>query len=277
MPVPPPKNVASSNGPVNSRTARLKAVQQAQQQPRPVSQTVRQHLTRLHNRQQLGAPLVQRLRAVPVAVRRRVPWVWGLALPSALGTGVAWVAHGGMWWLSWGLGLCGVLGLSGALVQHLQGRHDAPVPDAPQPIQVFDLETLSHLDQVLASMAHEVTPDHATALQALIDTIVRIAPVLGHAEVNEVFTQDDRFYVLECVRRYLPDSLHAYLQVPARARAVSVDAQTPSPDALLLTQLQQMHRKLLSCEQALDHASTEALQRQQRFLAAREKTGSFDV
>lgn len=275
MPVPSPKNVASSDGPVNRRTARLKAVQT--QPPAPASPTVRQHMMRLHNRQQLGAPLVQRLRAVPVAVRRRVPWLWGLAVPGMVGTGVAWVAHGGMWWLSWGLGLCGVLGGAGALVQHLQSRRDAPAPDPTSPVQVFDLETLAHLDQVLASMSNEMSADHAAALQALIDTIVRIAPVLGRAEVNEVFTQDDRFYVLECVRRYLPDSLQAYLQVPARARATPVDAQTPSPDALLLTQLQQMHRKLLSCEQALDHASTEALQRQQRFLAAREKTGSFDV
>jgi hypothetical protein len=272
MPLPPQKSKTTSNGPVNSRTARLKAVQQAQQQPRPVSQTVRQHLTRLHNRHQFGAPLVQRLRAVPVAVRRRVPWLWGLALPGVVGTGVAWVAHGGMWWLSWGLGLCGALGGAGVLVQHLQSRRDAPVPDAPKPIQVFDLETLAHLDQVLATMTNELSPTHAAALQALIDTIVRIAPVLGRTEVNEVFTQDDRFYVLECVRRYLPDSLQAYLQVPARARATPVDAHTPSPDALLLTQLQQMHTKLLSCEQALDHASTEALQRQQRFLAAREKS-----
>ena len=34
---------------------------------------------------------------------------------------------------------------------------------------------------------------------------------------DEHFTQDDRMFLVECLRRYIPDSLEAYLRVPHRA------------------------------------------------------------
>lgn len=84
------------------------------------------------------------------------------------------------------------------------------------------------------------------------------------------------FYVTECVRRYLPDTLQAYLQVPHHSRSqpapASLDAGTghaPGADELLAAAGLAANRTGPPGESPLTSASTEALQKQQRFLKAK--------
>jgi hypothetical protein len=75
-------------------------------------------------------------------------------------------------------------------------------------------------------------------------------------------------YVRELVRRYLPDTLTAFLQVPAAQR------DTPGTDGrsalvLLGEQLGLLQSELSRREALLVQVSTEALQQQQRFLQAK--------
>jgi hypothetical protein len=81
--------------------------------------------------------------------------------------------------------------------------------------------------------------------------------------------QDDRFYLGELVRRYVPDTLSAYLQVPAGQRNTVVPETSLSASALLDEQLALLQAELIRIEKLLVEGSHEALQQQQRFLSAK--------
>ena len=156
-------------------------------------------------------------------------------------------------------------------------RQSAATSLAEQPLlPLFDATALVKLDEVLHHLASEMTEAQLAPLRGLTDTLERMAPLMRRVGVNEQFTQEDHYYVTECVRRYLPDTLQAYLQVPRHSRSqpapASLDAgtgQAPSADELLATQLALLQTELGRREKALTSASTEALQKQQRFLKAK--------
>ena len=90
------------------------------------------------------------------------------------------------------------------------------------------------------------------------------------AAVDEHFRPEDRLYVNECLRRYLPDSLQAYLAVPAGQRALPLaDGQTAQD--LLLGQLTPLHQELLDREAKLAGQASAALLRQQRVRTAKAR------
>jgi len=75
--------------------------------------------------------------------------------------------------------------------------------------------------------------------------------------------------VIEAIRRYIPDTLSAYLQVPPAQRALPGPLAAPSADQLLLTQLALLQSELEQRERLLHAGSVEPLLRQQRFLQAK--------
>ena len=179
---------------------------------------------------------------------------------------------------SWLLGAAsvGLTGLAAGLWM-VARRQSAATSLAEQPLlPLFDATALAKLDEVLHHLASEMTEAQLAPLRSLADTLERMAPLMRRVGVNEQFTQEDHFYVTECVRRYLPDTLQAYLQVPRNSRAQPTPATlgagsepAPSADDLLSTQLALLQTELGRREKALNSASTEALQKQQRFLKAK--------
>ena len=106
-------------------------------------------------------------------------------------------------------------------------------------------------------------------LVSLKAAAVRVALALGGAPVDGDFTLDDRMYVIESLRRYIPDTLGAYLQVPAAQRPVPGAGEGPSANDLLQGQLALLQSELEQHEQRLHGSAVEALRRQQRFLQSK--------
>ena len=269
---------ASSSGPVNRRTVR----QPLEVSPPPQAHaSLRQRMAQVQARHRLGQPLSQRL-AVGGSNRLRG------ATPAASVGAAGALALGGVGLLlaglqaSWllGIGAMGLTGLAAGLWM-VARRQSAATSLAAQPLlPLFDATALAKLDEVLHHLASEMTEAQLAPLRSLADTLERMAPLMRRVGVNEQFTQEDHFYVTECVRRYLPDTLQAYLQVPRHSRSqpapASLDAGSgpaPSADELLATQLALLQTELGRREKALTSASTEALQKQQRFLKAKGAGG----
>lgn len=129
----------------------------------------------------------------------------------------------------------------------------------------------------------------AQALEALDALLVRAAPALPAAAAESVkaikaallmaqqpgalaaLAPQDRLFVTQCVARYLPDSLEAYLRLPAARRAEPLGEGQPSGDAVLAEQLTTLQQGLARRLQPLHDEAAEALLRQQRFLQAKSR------
>jgi len=117
-------------------------------------------------------------------------------------------------------------------------------------------------------MAPEVPEPIAVQLTSLKKLIVRIARHANTAVVDENFTMDDRLYLTECVRRYLPDTLQSYLAVPREQRdAAMLEGQSAAQ--LLSGQLDLLRAELEKRETGMGRSAAELLLRQQRFLQAK--------
>ena len=261
-PRPDPK-YASAARPVNRRTAPREAIP-----PQPAPVRVQQQLLSTQARQLLGAPLARQLgqqsshrSGTPLGPHHAV-----LALaPLAIVAG-AWIA----WQHSHisGLAVGGAMVVAGAaaLMWALRARRRAqPLAGAAPAGPVFDVQALARLDRVLELLAPDVPADTLARLVGIKSTLVRMAPLLATATANEHFTVDDRLYIAECVRRYLPDSLQGWLQVPAHLRA----SGSPTPQMLLDEQLGLLQTELTRREQKLGRGAAEQLLQQQRFLKAK--------
>nr|WP_315244240.1 hypothetical protein [uncultured Albidiferax sp.] len=255
-PSPDKQRFASASGPVNRRTA---APAPATPVVHPV---VQQKIARKALQHLLGSPLAEQL-AVPAAKaptpHDRIAVVVGLTLA---GTGVLLAGlQGAVVWAA-GSALAGAAVGAYALVQ----RRNTPVVAA---VSVWDPQALAALDKVLTALAPEVPAATLEQLVGIKTTLVRIAPLLATATVNQHFTQDDKFYLVELVRRYLPDTLAAFLAVPSGQREVPGAQGGPSALALLGDQLRLLHTELSRREVLLVQNTHGALEKQQRFLHAK--------
>lgn len=276
QPRPDPR-YASARGPVNRRTA----PRETPAAPPPVHAAVQQRLRRTHARQLLGAPLHRQLGQPPSRSGPRRPVsmrhaVLGLAPMVAL-VGV---------WLAWPPATLTALAIGGLLVASglgatawaLVDRHRARQArvDAASVAPVFDVQGLARLDAVLEELAPMVPPATLAQLGKLKATLVRVSPLLATTPINEHFTLDDRLYIAETVRRYLPDSLQGWLQVPAHLRETPGDGDGEeglSAQALLDRQLTLLQAELHQRERKLGRGAAEQLRQQQRFLDAKRSGG----
>ena len=272
-PQPPKDRYASGSAPVNRRTVRQPVVTEPVVRPHA---SVRQRLANAQAQHRLGGALSLRLQAHSgrVSGLQRGTGAMAIALAvagtvCAMGVLVAWLQQSVAGGVVAGVGACAAAG-AGWWWRCLR-RAEATVDAAALP-DVFDSAALAQLDDVLRQLASEVGHAHLQQLRALADTLARMAPLMRRTGVNEHFTHEDRFYVTECVRRYWPDTLQAYLRVPRSGRATpGADGQTA--DGLLTAQLHLLHQELHLREQGLVRASAEALAQQQRFLQAKGTPG----
>ena len=260
----PPKYVSAS-GPVNRRTA-----------PRPEPRIAPQVVTRLQQsklRNRMGGSLADQLRArasdanvVPLdratvgagvattasAVTLMLAWLQASGAVATLGL-AALAASGG--WLGWRL--------------HRRSRQASAGEAPPQPL--FDPASVATLDQALQALAGQIPEATAARLAAIKQLIVRIGTQPAAATVNEHFTMEDRLYVVECVRRYLPDSLQSYLKVPPARRDLPLQGEAESAVAQLDSQLALLQAELEQREARLARAAGEDLLAQRRFLESKSR------
>ena len=261
--------LVSGDGPVNPRTAlqheRGQGLQSQQTGQQPAQ--LRERMERVHARNRFGVSLQEHFLSTHTA--RQLP---ASGLQTGLGVGVACgilVAMLGGIQSSVVLTAAGlVLAACSALgwkVVHARAR--APSTQGVQPAVLFDPQTLAAFDEALRQAAAELDEPCAACLLAIKEAFQRISgqPVVQDAH----FTQEDRLYLRECLRRYVPDSLQAYLRVPVAQRQAPLPGNQPCARAALLQQLGLLLHEVQLREQKLGHSAAEQLLRQQRFLASK--------
>jgi hypothetical protein len=259
-PPPPDKQrYASGSGPVNRRTALPKST------PPVMHEAIRQKLARNAAQLSLGPPLAHL--AVPAAAPKPTKTTIALAV------GLALSASGGVL-ASVQASAAGMAAsaLSGGVVAAYAWVRRRKSPRLLTSC-ALDREVLAALDTTLANAAPQLPEATLATLLVLKSTIARVVPLLNTLVPGANFTQDDRHYVIELVRRYVPDSLAAYLHVPAAQRNMAGANGEPSALDLLNGQLALLQTELSSREQLLVQGTHAALQQQDRFLQSKRRIG----
>ncbi|MGV8804781.1 MAG: hypothetical protein ACWA6Y_07450 [Polaromonas sp.] len=265
---PPDSDYVRSPRPVNRRTAPRPGVKAAK--PAVLPAAVHGRLAAQRAQTRLGRPLAEQLRASRQtgSPTRLGPWhIVGGVMATAAGVALllAWIES------SWPLAAAagGALVAAGGLA--LYGRRAAAqASPAPEPTAtLFDEASLLAFDRLLAQRGASLPEAVQDRLVALKQHLARIAQQAASATAGEHFTLDDRLYLAELVRRYLPDSLQAYFLVPQAQRATLRLEQDQTAQALLLGQIELFCAELERQETKLARDQGEALLRQQRFLQAK--------
>ena len=269
---PDPRYVSASE-PVNRRTAKPAAPR-----PEPINPVVQQRLAAKwatqHAKARLGASLAAQLHVAPSPASPAsalTPWfITGAVVAAMAGVGLLLAVIGQSLMLAGASAVA--LAVGAGLMTVVHRRFGAAAPEAASPLAaatLFDAASIAAFDRVVHSMAADAPNDVSAALAGLKQQLVRIAQLAASAGVDEHFTLDDRLYLRELLRRYLPDSLEAYLLVPADQRLAPVLGHGASAASLLLAQLAMLSAQLSQRETQLTVSKAANLLRQQRFLASK--------
>lgn len=145
-----------------------------------------------------------------------------------------------------------------------QARHAAA--NTGLGLQALPAEAWRNLDQLMQRVAPELPRGLQTQLLEIQQTLVRMAQHTANAGVDENFTLDDHLYLEQCVSRYLPDSIHAFLLVPSGQRDVPLSDTGDSAHAALTRQLELLQASLIEREHRHALHSGQKLLAQGRFL-----------
>ena len=263
----PDSRYVIGTAPVNRRTVDPHWLEQQTPAPAHLVERARQ----LRQRHELGAPLAELVsHGATHAARAAVPGtaVGGLIAGTAL---LPLAAFSGSLWLGLALGGAAALLLGYAGWRITAARRAAlPAGWAAGRAPLVAAQALEALDRVMASVAPELDDALLDQLMRLKHTLVRVIELDRAAEAT-AFSSEDQLYLQQCIKRYLPDSLLAYLNVPAthRHRSLAHDGSTPAQ--ALAKQLALIQQDLDQREQHAVAAASEALLRQQRFLQAKTR------
>lgn len=262
----PDSRYVVGTAPVNRRTIDPHLLQQAPESPELVERA-----RQLRQRHELGAPLADMVgRGTSHATTAAVPGaaVGGLVAGTAL---LPLAALSGSLWLGIALGGGAALLLGYAGWRIAAARRDAaPAAWAAGRPPLITSQALEALDRVMQSVAPELD-------EALLDQLVRLKHTLvhvielDHAAEAAPFSNEDPLYLQQCIKRYLPDSLLAYLRVPAPHRHQPLAPDGGTPAQALADQLALIQQDLDRLEQQAAVVASEALLRQQRFLQAKTR------
>lgn len=253
----------SADGPANPRHARREPLP-----PAPVSEEALARVQRVHARHLLGAPLQIQMRAAAPVMRQTTH-------PVQIGSAIAAAAGGVVLLLSaiQSLPIVAVPGavlLAAGLATLAWWSRRRAVPRAlGAAAPLFDDETMNRFDTALEQASAGLDEALCQQLLALKGSLVRIGTRAAAVATDEHFTLEHRMYLLECLRRYIPDLLEAYLRVPASQRYSTAVGQGDSAATLLSRQLSLLQDEVDRREEALGRSATEGLRRQQRFLEAK--------
>ena len=268
----PGKNFAVSHGPVNSRLVSPQAL--------PVDDTspvVRARIEATQARLRLGTPLAGRLspaRRGPgtlaaLSTRQVVSVVGATVSGVGLTLGLiqsAVVVIGASAVLLCGFGAAAYL--SGKSRPRAGGDAEAGTGNL---IDGKDIALLDAAMEKLATTAPRETVDRLTDLK---EQISRSLALVASANSNPACLDEDQFFIRECVRRYLPDSISGFLRVPLKDRETLPMEDGKTAQDLLHDQFNMLKAKLQTLENRLTQLAGESLMQQQRFLAAKTGTGT---
>lgn len=250
----PNSRLAVGSQPVNRRTRRVPAPDELD---RP--EVLQQRQQQLRAKHELGRPLAAGPRparaATPLPMAARVQAGVGVASLS----GALFVGHG------MAVGVLAVVGTV-SLAWAARAVWRRPPVEVQEAIGL-PTASLEALDALLVRAAPALPTGATEAVKAIKAALLQAQQPGALA----VLAPQDRLFVTQCVARYLPDSLDAYLRLPAARRAEPLGEGQPSGDALLTEQLVTLQQGLARRLQPLQDEAAEALLRQQRFLQAKSR------
>ncbi|MFG6468218.1 hypothetical protein [Roseateles sp. BYS87W] len=246
-----PSRLVVGSQPVNRRT---RPVLPAGAQP--PSAAVQQRQQQLRARVELGRPLADG--ATPAVPRAPLP------LAARVQAGVGVVSLSGALFVGQPVAV-GVLVLVGSVslgwvARSLWRRPAGGVAGALAP--AVPAQDLAALDALLARAAPALPDEAASSVQALKQDLAR----LHHRETVARLAMADQAYLHQCVVRYLPDTLEAYLAIPAARRGEALAPGEPTAHAALVQQLAALRDGVQRRLAPAEADAAEALLRQQRFL-----------
>lgn len=242
--------------PVNRRTAPKEADVRANS---PVVQARLQHR---QLRTQLGAPLAEMLRPERRMTARLSPGtiVASILVASAsVGVFLGWL-HSSP--IAVSASAAGLLAATLLALKSTSHRRSGPVAAT-----LLDARNVVVFDAAIATLEGRVAPELVRSLNDIKQQLARMARSPAAAITNEHFTVDDQLYINECVRRYIPDTLDAYLSVNVSAPLATAEGSVGLQMAL--EQLELLRAELGRREQKIMRSATESLHRQRRFLEAK--------
>ena len=259
----------SGDGPINRRTANPQ-----QRGASPAQDTVSPEAfaraERSQARSALGAGLAQQLESAQAPVHQAphaLQIIFAIVFTGGVLTGLlAWLQMSLLLGaVALGLLLLGVLGWVKG-VKRPAGFSASRGLGATAPL--FDKATLTTFDEALQATAPELSPTVHAVLRRIKTALAQAAHHVG--PVDEHFTQDDRMFLVECVRRYIPDSLEAFLRVPPEHRSQALSPQEPSPEDALTQQLLTLQDEIEKRSKKIGRSAAEDLLKQQRFLESKK-------
>lgn len=272
----PGKNFAVSHGPVNSRLVAPQAL--------PVEHTspvVRARIEATQARLRLGTPLAGRLSPVqrgpgtqPALSTRQVVSVVG-ATVSGVGLTLGLIQSAVAV-----IGTSAVFLCAFAAAAYLGGKSrpgagkDAAAHTGELVGNLIDGKDIALLDAAMEKLATTATQETVDRLSDLKEQLSRSLALVASAKSNPSCLDEDQFFIRECVRRYLPDSISGFLRVPLKDRTTLLMEDGKTAQDLLLDQFNMLKAKLRTQENRLTQLAGEALMQQQRFLAAKTGTGT---
>ena len=265
----PGKNFAVSNGPVNSRLVPPPVV--------PFDDTapiVRARLEAARARLRLGATLAERLSPLQHhpdstgALSTREVLAGVGAAVSAVGLTLGMIQGAVVVIGSSAVLLCGFGAAAHFAAKARRHAGGEAVADTSDLVDGKDIALLDAAMEKLAATAPQETIDRLRDVKAKISHCVTL---VASSKGQQVYADEDQLFIRACVRRYLPDSISAFLRVPQKDReTLPIDAGKTAL-ALLHDQIDMLQSQLHAKEERLTQAAGESLMQQQRFLAA--KTG----
>lgn len=265
--------LVSGEGPVNLRTAlkQQRSLNASARPPHLAPTALQQRIERVHTRNRFGASLVEHLSSTRVSAQ---PPASGAQIAggvlAACGCVVALLGaiQSLVLPLAAGIALtgCGALGWKLAHRRARQAGHASAL--GAQGAGMFDPAALAAFDAALEAAAPELDEESAARLLLIKEAFKR----MGHqvAAYDEHFTVEDRLYLRECLRRYVPDSVAAYLRVPVGQRSEALLPGQPCAQVALCQQLDGLLEEIRLREQKIGRSAAEQLVRQQRFLASKK-------
>ncbi|MBR7801114.1 hypothetical protein [Undibacterium fentianense] len=283
-----PKYVAS-NRPVNRRTTSLPKVEE-----KPLNPTLKNRITSLRAKHVFGLSLSDQLkrRTISSASNKvnstQILNIFCLTF-SVLGLVLAAIQH------SFSIAMLASLGLLICLIwmgiaraRHRSALQYVANSTFADEAMFFDELSLLAFDKVIEKLSLAQCNDHdqiaqsssqlgesfatlKSQLLAIKAQFIQIHELTQQSNSQMDLPIDDKFYLNECLRRYLPDSLESYLQVPADIRNTKVIENGKTALDLLLQQLHLLQMEIEHRAEQLRKNAAAHLLRQQRFLEAKSR------
>ena len=261
------KKYIVTKGPVNSRTAATRSPRDV-----PAAPAVVARIKMARARHLLGTPLAARLETPRHGVAHRDHPRAALIL-QAIGAAVAGTG------LLLGLiqqslptlafSALALAGLGAWVFVDARHRRRQIGSEPWKTGQLVDASDIEHLDSAMEKIAAQSPQETLDRLAQLKESITRCVHLMGSTPAGEGFSSEDHLYIRECIRRYVPDTIHSCLKIPQKDRSTLViDGSKPGLD-LLHDQIDMIQAELHLRESRLTQLAGESLVRQHNFLSAK--------